>query len=176
MFKANTIALSVCTAFALAGCASLGELPDKLSQVHPKWKTPYIVTALTGIGVAFAAALLPVGQLADIANAGTLYAFFMVALAVMLLRRRDPERKRSFRVPALWLIGPLTMVGCLGLYLLLPIAAILVLPIWGVIGLLIYFGYSRRNSHLGKGIVEVHETEIEDIEPHIPGVNHKPSS
>ena len=56
--------------------------------------------------------MLPVGQLADIANAGTLYAFFMVALAVMLLRKRDPDRPRKFRVPALWLIGPLTMVGC----------------------------------------------------------------
>jgi APA family basic amino acid/polyamine antiporter len=115
--------------------------------------------------------LLPVGQLADIANAGTLYAFFMVALAVMLLRKRDPERKRSFRVPALWLVGPLTMIGCLGLYLLLPLAAILVLPIWGAIGLLIYYGYSYRSSHLGRGVVEVHEPEIHDIEPPIPGVD-----
>ena len=148
-----------------------GLLPDGLSKVHPKWKTPYVVTALTGIGVAFAAALLPVGQLADIANAGTLYAFFMVALAVMLLRKRDPGRKRAFRVPALWLVGPVTMIGCLGLYLLLPIAAILVLPIWGAIGLVIYYAYSYRSSHLGRGLVEVHEPEIHDIEPPIPGVD-----
>jgi APA family basic amino acid/polyamine antiporter len=148
-----------------------GLLPEKLSKVHPKWRTPYVVTAITGVGVAFAAALLPVGQLADIANAGTLYAFFMVALAVMLLRKRDPQRKRSFRVPALWLVGPLTMIGCLGLYLLLPLAAILVLPIWGAIGLLIYYGYSYRSSHLGRGVVEVHEPEIHDIEPPIPGVD-----
>jgi APA family basic amino acid/polyamine antiporter len=148
-----------------------GLLPDGLSKVHHKWRTPYVVTAITGVGVAFAAALLPVGQLADIANAGTLYAFFMVALAVMLLRKRDPGRKRSFRVPALWLVGPLTMIGCLGLYLLLPVAAILVLPIWGAIGLLIYYGYSYRASHLGRGIVEVHEPEIHDIEPPIPGVD-----
>jgi APA family basic amino acid/polyamine antiporter len=146
-----------------------GLLPEKLSEVHPKWKTPYIVTALTGIGVAFAAAMLPVGQLADIANAGTLYAFFMVALAVMLLRKRDPDRPRKFRVPALALIGPLTMVGCLGLYLLLPLAAILVLPVWGLLGLLIYFFYSYSHSHLGRGVVEVHEPEIHDIEPPIPG-------
>ena len=146
-----------------------GLLPDGLSKVHPKWKTPYVVTALTGIGVAFAAALLPVGQLADIANAGTLYAFFMVALAVMLLRKRDPERERRFRVPALGIIGPLTMVGCLGLYLLLPLAAILVLPIWGIIGLFIYFGYSRRNSHLGKGIVEVPE-----MDPNAPPIDAAP--
>jgi APA family basic amino acid/polyamine antiporter len=146
-------------------------LPGGLSKVHHKWRTPYVVTAITGVGVAFAAALLPVGQLAVIAHAGTLYAFFMVALAVMLLRKRDPGRKRSFRVPALWLVGPLTMIGCLGLYLLLPVAAILVLPIWGAIGLLIYYGYSYRASHLGRGIVEVHEPEIHDIEPPIPGVD-----
>ncbi|MEA3013080.1 MAG: basic amino acid/polyamine antiporter, family [Sphingomonadales bacterium] len=148
-----------------------GLLPDKLSKVHPKWRTPYIVTAMTGVGVAFAAALLPVGQLADIANAGTLYAFFMVAVAVMLLRKRDPGRKRSFRVPGLWLVGPLTMAGCLGLYLLLPIAAILVLPIWGGIGILIYYLYSYRHSHLGRGVVEVHEPEIHDIAPPIPGID-----
>jgi APA family basic amino acid/polyamine antiporter len=61
------------------------------------------------------------------------------------------------------------MIGCLGLYLLLPLAAILVLPIWGAIGLLIYFGYSYRASHLGRGLVEVHEPEIHDLEPPIPG-------
>jgi basic amino acid/polyamine antiporter, APA family len=148
-----------------------GLLPEVLSRVHPKWKTPHIVTIITGVGVAIAAAMLPVGQLADIANAGTLYAFFMVAVAVMMLRKRDPDRPRKFRVPALWLIGPLTMVGCLGLYLLLPIAAILVLPIWAAVGLLIYFGYSYRASHLGRGLVEVHEPEIHDIEPPIPGVD-----
>ena len=111
-----------------------GLLPDRLSEVHPKWKTPYIVTALTGIGVAIAAAFLPVGQLADIANAGTLYAFFMVAIAVMLLRRRAADHPRKFRVPALWLVGPLTVLGTLFLFFNLPTAAMLVLPIWSVVG------------------------------------------
>jgi APA family basic amino acid/polyamine antiporter len=147
-----------------------GLLPEKLSTVHPKWKTPYIVTAMTGVGVAIAAAFLPVGQLADIANAGTLYAFMMVAIAVMLLRRTEANRERKFRVPALWLVGPLTILGCLFLFFNLPAAAMMVLPIWSAIGFLVYFGYSRRNSHLGKGIIEVHEPEIHDIEPGIPGV------
>lgn len=135
-----------------------GLLPERLSTVHPKWKTPHIVTAMTGVGVAFAAAFLPVGQLADIANAGTLYAFAMVAVAVMILRRTAASHPRSFRTPALWLVGPLTIVGCVFLFFNLPSAAMLVLPVWGAIGLVIYFGYSRRNSHLGRGIVEVHET------------------
>ena len=148
-----------------------GLLPEKLAEVHPKWKTPYIVTAITGVVVAVAAAFFPVGKLADIANAGTLYAFMMVAIAVMLLRKREPERKRAFRVPALIIIGPLTIAGCLFLFFNLPITAMLVLPIWTAIGCLIYFGYSRRNSHLGQGRVEVHEDDVHDLAPHIPGVD-----
>ncbi|WP_106638576.1 amino acid permease [Allosphingosinicella vermicomposti] len=147
-----------------------GLLPEGLSKVHPKWKTPYVVTAITGGIVAFAAAFLPVGQLADIANAGTLYAFMMVAIAVMLLRKSEPNRPRKFRTPALWLLGPLTIVGCIFLFLNLPLEAMLVLPVWGAIGLVIYYAYSYRNSHLGRGLIEVHETEIADIEPGIPGV------
>ena len=150
-----------------------GLLPEKLSKVHPKWRTPYVVTAITGVVVGVAAAFFPVGQLADIANAGTLYAFLMVAVAVMLLRRRDPERKRAFRVPALWLIGPLTILGCMFLFFNLPTAAMLVLPVWTAIGLLIYFGYSRSRSHLGQGLIEVHETEIHDIDPSIPAVDER---
>ena len=147
-----------------------GLLPEGLSKVHPKWKTPYVVTAITGGIVAFAAAFLPVGQLADIANAGTLYAFMMVAIAVMMLRKTEPNRERKFRTPALWLLGPLTIAGCIFLFVNLPFEAMLVLPVWGVIGLVIYYAYSYRNSHLGRGLVEVHETEIMDIEPPIPGV------
>ncbi len=132
-----------------------GLLPEGLSRVHPKWKTPYVVTAITGVLVAVGAAFFPVGQLADIANAGTLYAFLMVAVAVMVLRRTDPAVRRSFRVPALVIVGPLTILGCLFLFLNLPSAAMIVLPVWTAIGLVVYFGYSRSHSHLGRGIIEV---------------------
>ena len=132
-----------------------GLLPEALSKVHPKWKTPYVVTAVTGVIVALGAAFFPVGQLADIANAGTLYAFLMVAVAVMLLRRSDPDRKRDFRTPMLWLVGPATIFGCAFLFVNLPFEAMMVLPIWTLIGFVIYFGYSRRNSNLGRGIIDV---------------------
>ncbi|HTU11274.1 MAG TPA: amino acid permease [Allosphingosinicella sp.] len=148
-----------------------GLLPEVLSKVHPKWQTPYVVTAITGIVVAFAAAFLPVGKLADIANAGTLYAFMMVAIAVWVLRKKEPHRERKFRVPALWLVAPLTIIGCVTLFAFLPYEAMAVLPIWTIVGLLIYFGYSYKNSHLGQGRVEVHEPEIHDIQPPIPGVD-----
>src|SRR3546814_7139093 len=72
-----------------------GLLPEKLANIHPKWKTPHVVTAITGFFVAIAAAFFPVGKLADISNSGTLFAFFMVALSVLILRRRDPHRHRD---------------------------------------------------------------------------------
>ncbi|MFC3579650.1 amino acid permease [Sphingomonas hylomeconis] len=140
-----------------------GLLPERLSAVHPKWKTPYIVTALTGAAVAFAAAFLPVGKLADIANAGTLYAFMMVAIAVMILRKTAPNVKRSFRTPILWLIGPATIFGCVFLFFNLPLEAMLVLPAWGVIGLVIYYAYSYRASHVGRGIIETNEDLSADM-------------
>lgn len=132
-----------------------GLLPEFLSKVHPRWHTPYVVTALTGLVVAVGAAFFPVGQLADIANAGTLYAFLMVAVAVMVLRRRRPDVPRRFRVKGLWFVGPATVAGCLFLFLNLPIDAMIVLPVWSAIGFLVYFGYSRGRSHLGRGIIEV---------------------
>lgn len=134
-----------------------GLLPDVLSRVHPRFRTPHIVTALTGAAVAIAAAFFPVGQLADISNAGTLYAFLMVAVALLTLRMTDPGRRRSFRVPGAWIIAPLTIVGCIFLFLNLPTAAMLFLPGWSIIGLVVYFLYSRSHSHLGRGIVEVPE-------------------
>jgi APA family basic amino acid/polyamine antiporter len=151
-----------------------GLLPEGLSKIHPKWKTPYVVTALTGAVVAFAAAFLPVGQLADIANAGTLYAFMMVAIAVMMLRKLEPNRPRKFKTPMLWLVGPATIAGCIFLFLNLPFEAMIVLPIWAGVGLVIYFLYGYRSSHLGKGIVEVPEYDVHNIEPGVPGVDDGP--
>ena len=72
------------------------------------------------------------------------------------------NRPRSFRVPAAWLIAPLTVAGCLFLFLNLPAEAMLFLPGWGLIGIVIYFVYSRRQSHLGRGIVEV----VDDVAGH----------
>jgi APA family basic amino acid/polyamine antiporter len=132
-----------------------GLLPEMLSRVHPKFRTPHVVTMITGVAVAIAAAFFPVGQLADISNAGTLYAFMMVAIAVMVLRVKDPSRQRHFKVPGVWIVAPLTIIGCVLLFFNLPSAAMLFLPGWGVLGLVVYFLYSRSHSHLGRGIIEV---------------------
>jgi basic amino acid/polyamine antiporter, APA family len=147
-----------------------GLLPESLADVHPKFKTPWKMTIFTGICVAVAGAFFPVGQLADISNSGTLFAFFMVALAVMILRRTDPGRHRPFRTPLVWVVAPLAAAGCLGLYLNLPLIAKLVLPIWGAIGLAIYFLYSRGHSHVGLGHTEVHELDKDAPPQPVPPV------
>jgi len=136
-----------------------GLLPEKLASVHPKFKTPHVVTAFTGVVVTLAAAFLPVGKLADYSNSGTLFAFAMVALAVMVLRRTNPDRRRPFRTPAVYIVAPAAIVGCVGLYLFLPLIAKMVLIGWGAIGLLVYFGYSRSRSHVGRGLFETHELD-----------------
>lgn len=123
-------------------------LPARLAAIHPRFHTPHVVTALTGLFVIFGAAFFPVGKLADISNSGTLFAFLTVSLAVMLLRRRDPDRPRPFRTPAIWLFGPLSVLGCLLLFWFLPPAAKWVFPIWSAIGLLVYGLYGRRHSPL----------------------------
>jgi APA family basic amino acid/polyamine antiporter len=137
-----------------------GLLPEKLASIHPRFKTPHIVTMVTGVFVAIGAALLPVGQLADISNSGTLFAFFMVSIAILVLRVRDPHRVRPFRTPAVWFIAPMAAVGCLFLFFNLPVDAQLVLPVWGGLGLFLYFLYGYRKSHVARGIVETHEQDI----------------
>ena len=134
-----------------------GLLPEKLASVHPRYRTPHVVTIVTGIAATIASAFLPVGKLADYSNSGTLFAFFMVALSVMVLRKTDPTRKRPFRTPAVFIVAPAAMIGCAYLYFSLPLVAILVLPGWGAVGLAIYFLYSRKRSHVGRGIVDVVE-------------------
>src|SRR3546814_11039511 len=79
-----------------------GLLPEKLATIHPKWKTPHVVTMITGVAVAFFAAFLHVGLLADISISGPLFVFFMVAIAVLLLRRPQPARHRPFPPPPPW--------------------------------------------------------------------------
>jgi basic amino acid/polyamine antiporter, APA family len=127
-----------------------GLMPEPLSRVHPRFHTPHIVTIVTGVAVALFAAVFPVSMLADISNSGTLFAFFVVALGVMVLRVQQPERKRVFRTPLIWIVGPLAMAGCLLLFVSLGGYTIKLFFIWAAIGLVLYFAYGRARSHLAK--------------------------
>ena len=129
-----------------------GLMPAAFSKVHPKYHTPHVVTWITGVFVALFAALFPVSILADISNAGTLFAFLMVAIGVMILRRTEPDRARPFRTPVLWLVGPLAMGGCVLLFFSLGWdPTIKFFCIWAVLGLAAYFLFARSRSHLAPG-------------------------
>jgi APA family basic amino acid/polyamine antiporter len=134
-----------------------GLLPERLSAVHPKFRTPWIVTIVTGIFVAIAAAFLPVGTLADYSNAGTLFAFAAVSIGVMVLRYTDPGRVRPFRTPLVFIVAPLSIIGCLLLFFSLGIESKELFFFWSLAGLVFYFLYGFRKSHLGRGIVDVPE-------------------
>jgi APA family basic amino acid/polyamine antiporter len=94
----------------------------------------------------------------------------MVAISVLALRKIDPARHRPFRTPLIGIISPLAIIGCIVLYISLPWTAILLLPGWGAIGLLVYFFYSRSRSHVGRGVIDVPEEEAyHGTEPPQPG-------
>lgn len=128
-----------------------GLMPSAFAKVHPRFHTPHVVTWITGIAVSLFAAMFPVGALADISNSGTLFAFFMVAVGVMALRVSDPGRKRPFKTPLIWIVGPLAMGGCVLLFFSLGWYTIKLFLIWGTIGLFVYFLYSRSRSHMAPG-------------------------
>jgi len=119
--------------------------------VHPKFHTPHVITILTGVCVSAFAAMFPVGVLADVSNSGTLFAFFLVALGVLVLRRTQPDRYRAFRTPLAWIVCPLAMAGCVFLFFNLSGATELYFLIWAVVGLAVYALYGRKNSALAPG-------------------------
>src|SRR3546814_10396540 len=85
----------------------------------------------------------------------------MVSIAVMMLRKADPHRHRPFRTPAVWIIAPLSIIGCVGLYFSLPLEAKLVLPVWGGIELVVNFLYGYRRCNTAPGTTKVHEDDPE---------------
>ena len=141
-----------------------GLLPEVLSTVHPRFRTPHVITIITGIFVALFAAFFPVGALADISNSGTLFAFAAVAIAVLVLRKTDPNRHRPFRTPAVAIVAPLAVLGSIYLFFSLSWYTLALFAGWAVVGLVVYFLYSRSHSHVGRGHVEVHEDDA-DIPP-----------
>jgi len=139
-----------------------GLLPfnESLSRIHPRFKTPYVVTTITGVGVTIFASLFPVGVLADISNSGTLFAFMTVALGVIILRRRDPQRPRPFRTPAIWLLGPLALGSCIFLFWSLSVRTKTMFVCWTLTGLVVYALYGYRKSPLRESRAEARPTAI----------------
>jgi APA family basic amino acid/polyamine antiporter len=123
--------------------------------VHPRFRTPWKSTILTGISVATMAALLPLRILAELVNIGTLLAFVIVCAAVLIMRKTHPHVHRPFRAPLGPIVPILGILSCLLLMFSLPAENWLRLAVWLFIGLLIYFGYGRKQSVVAKAVGEL---------------------
>ncbi|MCW2903444.1 MAG: amino acid permease-associated region [Streptosporangiaceae bacterium] len=125
-----------------------GLLPAWLAAVHPRFGTPYRSTIIMGAVVAVMAGLIPLSALAELVNIGTLFAFVLVSVGVVVLRRTRPDLPRSFRTPLVPLVPALSVLGCLFVMLNLPVETWLRFAAWMVVGSVIYFVYGRRHSRL----------------------------
>jgi len=125
-----------------------GLLPRGLSEVHPRFGTPFLATWSVGLVFGLMAALVPLNVLAELINIGTLSAFCLIALAVIVLRRTRPNLRRGFRCPAVPLVPALAILMCLLLMTFLQATTWIAFGAWLLLGLAVYFGYSRRRSLL----------------------------
>ncbi len=128
-----------------------GLLPPFINRVHPRFKTPWITSIITGVGVAFFAALLPVREAGSLCSIGTLLAFVIVCSSVLVLRIREPHLERAFKTPAVWFVAPAGALSALVLMAALPWPTWRRLIVWFLIGMVVYSLYGHRHSKLRLG-------------------------
>lgn len=125
-----------------------GMVPARVCKIHKRYHTPYIVTVMGGIFVSIIAGFVPIGIIAEMANIGTLSAFLIAAIGVLVLRITKPEVPRTFRCPFVWLIAPFAVLTCGYLMYHLPWETWVRFIVWCTFGCLVYFGYSYQHSAL----------------------------
>ena len=127
-----------------------GLLPKKLSSMHKKYNTPHISVLLTTVAVALIAGVFSLETLSEMTSIGTLFGFIVVALAVMILRVKQPNLKRSFKCPMVFVVGPLAVLSCGYLTFELLTRNWHYFAVWTAFGILIYFIYGYRKSTIKK--------------------------
>src|SRR4051794_35865038 len=130
-----------------------GLLPQWAARLHPRTKVPYVTTLFTGIFVALWSLVGDAGETYDLTNIGTLFAFMLVSIGVLVLRYKDPDRPRPFSVPFVWPVCLGSAAGCLFIMQGLPRAAWERFGIWLLLGLVLYFAYGFRHSRLRNGVI-----------------------
>jgi len=130
-----------------------GLLPPVFAKVHPRFKTPYVTTILTGVVVGAFAAIMSIDEMVDLTNVGTLFAFLLVSIGIIVLRYKDPKRKRPFRVPfGAWLIPSLGVVSYIFLMYYLPPASWWRFVAWLLLGFAVYLSYGYGRSEIGQSL------------------------
>jgi APA family basic amino acid/polyamine antiporter len=138
-----------------------GLLPRGLARVHRTYRTPYKITVITGVAVALLSGFVGLTTLAHLVNIGTLFAFILVSVGVVVLRRTRPDLPRSFRVPAAPAVATLAVALCLYLMLNLTGDTWVRFLAWMAVGFVVYFVYGRRHSVVGRRAAESRETSAD---------------
>jgi APA family basic amino acid/polyamine antiporter len=125
-----------------------GLLPKWAAKIHPKYRTPHVTTFWTGVVVAIGSLFLDENEIYDLTSIGTLAAFAIVAIGVLVLRHTDPDRPRPFKAPAIWLVAIGGAAGCIYVMSRLPDRTWLRFAVWTVIGVALYFAYGYKHSNL----------------------------
>ncbi len=130
-----------------------GLLPPVFAKVHPKYKTPHVTTILTGVVVGAFSAIMSIDEMVDLTNVGTLFAFLLVSIGIIVLRYKDPDRKRPFRVPlGAWLIPSLGVISYIFLMYYLPPASWWRFVAWLLLGFAVYLSYGYGRSEIGRNL------------------------
>ena len=125
-----------------------GMIPQSMVKIHPIYGTPHKITIITGVAVCILSGLLPINIIAELCNLGTLFAFCIVSIGVAALRKTQPNISRPFRCPAVFVVVPLAVLFCGYLIANLPSQTFIFFGIWYLIGMVVYFTYSRHNTIL----------------------------
>jgi basic amino acid/polyamine antiporter, APA family len=128
-----------------------GLLPEAVSRVHPRFRTPWITSIVTGVAVAFFSAVFTVREAGSLCSIGTLLAFVIVSAGILVLRVREPNLPRKSTTPAVWFVAPAGAISAIALMAALPLTTWIRLLVWFVIGIVIYFAYSMHHSRLAAG-------------------------
>jgi APA family basic amino acid/polyamine antiporter len=128
-----------------------GLLPPSFAKVHPRFRTPHVTTILTGVAVGVCAMFTSIDEMVDLTNIGTLFAFILVCIGILILRKRDPDRPRAFRTPWVPLVPILGVISCAYLMMGLPWITWVRFGAWLVVGIAVYMSYGYRKSGLLRG-------------------------